>query len=108
MPRHRIVDNDTVDMTMIARRDDGHIIDCDPERLDFDRVQDWLSNDSYWANGRTPELMRQAIANSLCFGVYKSDGQQVAFARMITDYATFAWLSDVYVSRAARGLGIGT
>jgi GNAT superfamily N-acetyltransferase len=52
--------------------------------------------------------MRRAIEGSLCFGVYAPDGGQVAFARIVTDHATFAYLCDVYVARPARGQGIGT
>jgi GNAT superfamily N-acetyltransferase len=93
---------------MLRRRDDGYEIDTDPRRLDVARVHDWISNDSYWAQGRPAEQMRQAIEGSLCFAVYAPDGEQVAFARIVTDHATFAWLCDVYVARPARGLGIGT
>jgi GNAT superfamily N-acetyltransferase len=114
-----IVDDHTVDSTVLARRDDGYEIDTDPDRLDVARVEHWLATDSYWAYGRAPGATRTAIANSVCFGVYKSDdqstaadggsaGEQVAFARIVTDHATFAWLSDVYVARSARGLGVGT
>ena len=89
-------------------RPDGHAIDTDRGRLDVARVHDWISNDAYWARGRSRELMERAIEGSTCFGVYASDGQQVAFARIVTDHATFAWLCDVYVAREARGRGIGT
>jgi GNAT superfamily N-acetyltransferase len=102
------VDDDTVDKTVIARRDDGYVIDVDPRRLDEAAVQEWISNDSYWASGRTPEVMSRAMAGSACFGVYAPDGRQVAFARVVTDHATFAWLCDVYVARDARGRGLGT
>jgi GNAT superfamily N-acetyltransferase len=93
---------------VLRRRDDGYELDTDPRRLDVARVHDWISNDSYWAQGRSAEVMRRAIEGSLCFGVYAPDGGQAAFARIVTDHATFAWLCDVYVARPARGLGIGT
>ena len=52
--------------------------------------------------------MKRSIENSLAAGVYRSsDGRQVAVARMVTDYATFAWLCDVYVDRSVRGAGLG-
>ncbi len=102
------VDSGTVDNTVIAKREDGYVIDVDPGRLDVAAVQDWIGGDSYWARGRAPEVMSKAIAGSVCFGVYGPDGQQVAFARVVSDHATFAWLCDVYVARDARGLGLGT
>src|SRR4051812_6143632 len=83
------VDDHTVDSTVLARRDDGHEIDTDPRRLDIARVEHWLATDTYWAHGRAPGATRTAIANSVCFGVYRSDGpsagEQVAFARIVTD-----------------------
>lgn len=84
-------------------------LSTDPGRIDVDRVHDWLANDAYWALGRPREVIERAIAGSLVFGAYRcADGAQVAFARAITDRATFAWLCDVYVDRAARGNGLGT
>ena len=62
---------------MLRRRDDGYELDTDPRRLDVARVHDWISNDSYWAQGRSAEVMRRAIEGSLCFGVYAPDGGQV-------------------------------
>jgi GNAT superfamily N-acetyltransferase len=84
-------------------------ISADPARLDFDRVYRWLSTDAYWAHGRTPDKQRDAIKGSLNFGAYESGtGEQRAYARVVTDLATFAWLCDVYVEPAARGRGLGT
>ncbi|KAB1929841.1 GNAT family N-acetyltransferase [Micromonospora sp. ALFpr18c] len=89
-------------------RADGHLLSTDPARLDLDRVHRWLSTDAYWALGRDREMVARAFAGSLPFGVYRpGDGQQVAVARVVTDRATFAWLCDVYVDRAARGDGLG-
>lgn len=90
-------------------REDGYELSTDPQRIDVDLVHRWLSTDAYWAMGRPHDVMARAIANSVPFGVYRSDdGVQVAFARVVTDGATFGWLCDVYVDRAARGHGIGT
>ncbi|MFG1648793.1 GNAT family N-acetyltransferase [Micromonospora sp. NPDC049275] len=89
-------------------RADGHLICTDPARLDLDRIHHWLSTDAYWALGRDRETVVRAFAGSLPFGVYRpGDGRQVAVARAVTDGATFAWLCDVYVDRASRGLGLG-
>jgi GNAT superfamily N-acetyltransferase len=103
-------------------RPDGYTLSSDANLLDVDLVHHWLSTDAYWALGRPRERLVKAIAGSLVFGVYRRDGgtdhdgdgpataspSQVAFARVITDSATFAWLCDVYVDRAERGRGIGT
>ncbi|MEV0092915.1 GNAT family N-acetyltransferase [Streptomyces sp. NPDC050738] len=84
-------------------------ISADPARVDAARVHHWLSTDAYWAMGRSREKQDAAIAGSLNFGAYEAaSGEQVAYARVITDGATFAWLCDVYVDRAARGTGLGT
>ncbi|MBQ0902632.1 GNAT family N-acetyltransferase [Micromonospora sp. U21] len=89
-------------------RSDGHLLSTDPARLDLDRVHRWLSTDAYWALGRDRQTVVRAFAGSLPFGVYRpGDGRQVAVARAVTDGATFAWLCDVYVDRAARGHGLG-
>ena len=77
----------------------------DKARLQVDRVHAWLAG-SYWSPGIARELVERAIAGSHCLGAY--DGQeQVGFARMITDYATFGWLADVWVAEMARGQGLG-
>ncbi|WP_329114606.1 GNAT family N-acetyltransferase [Streptomyces sp. NBC_01465] len=84
-------------------------ISADPARLDAVRIHHWLSTDAYWAMGRSRKKQDLAIAGSLNFGAYDAtSGEQVAYARVITDGATFAWLCDVYVDRQARGTGLGT
>ncbi|MFJ9087212.1 GNAT family N-acetyltransferase [Streptomyces sp. NPDC102384] len=87
---------------------DGYAISTDPARIDTDRVHAWLSEDAYWALGRPRAQQDKALAGSLNFGVYDAaSGEQVAYARVVTDEATFAWLCDVYVDRSVRGKGIG-
>jgi GNAT superfamily N-acetyltransferase len=89
-------------------RSDGYELSTDPDRLDLHRVHRWLSTESYWAKGRSYEVTVRAVAGSMPFGVYRpGDGVQVAFGRMVTDRATFAWLSDVFVDAAHRGRGLG-
>lgn len=83
-------------------------VSTDPERLDVDRIHEWLSTDAYWALGRTRAVVERAVAGSLNFGAYDDTGAQVGYARVVTDRATFAWLCDVYVEPAARGQGVGT
>ncbi len=79
-------------------------ISADPTRLDLDAIHAFLSR-SYWSPGVPRAVVARAIANSLCFGVYR-DGAQVGFARVVTDQATFAYLADVYVLEAHRGQGL--
>jgi GNAT superfamily N-acetyltransferase len=93
---------------MLVRREDGYEVDTAPDRLDVARVHHWLSTDAYWALGRSAATVATAVANSICYGVYAPDGQQVGFARAVTDGATFAWVCDVYIDRAVRGRGLGT
>jgi GNAT superfamily N-acetyltransferase len=87
---------------------DGYWVSDDPALIDVDRVHGWISEESYWAKGRTREAMVKAIENSLVFGLYGPDGEQAGFARHVTDRATFAWLCDVFVDTAHRGRGLGS
>lgn len=81
---------------------------ADDSEIDREKVHLWISEGSYWAKGRSRETQDQAINGSRNFGVYeKSSGEQVAYARVVTDGVTFAWLCDVFVSPGARGQGIG-
>lgn len=96
-------------MTDTPRLPEGYEISTDPARIDAARVHRWLSTDAYWALGRSREKQDRAIEGSLNFGVYAThSGDQVAYARVVTDRATFAWLCDVYVDPSVRGKGIGT
>lgn len=80
-------------------------ISFDASRIDFDKTSEVIKA-SYWGEGRTDEIHRRAFANSLCLGAYV-DGEQVGFARVVTDYACFAYVADVIVWPGRRGLGIG-
>jgi GNAT superfamily N-acetyltransferase len=79
-------------------------ISSDPTRIDIDVVYGFLST-SYWAQWRSREVVERSIANSIPFGAYTA-GRQVAFARVVTDRAVFAYLADVFVVPEFRGLGI--
>jgi len=92
-------------VTLLALQRDGFTISTDPARLDLDGICSFLSR-SYWANARTRETTRRALEHSLCFGVYDGE-QQIGFARAVTDYATFAWLADVFIAEEYRGRGLG-
>ncbi|EFL25290.1 GNAT family acetyltransferase [Streptomyces himastatinicus ATCC 53653] len=93
---------------MPIRREDGYEIATDPSRIDLALVHHWLSTDAFWALGRSRETVEQAARASVNFGIYDSAGAQVAYARVVTDQATFAWLCDVYVAPPHRGKGLGT
>ena len=84
---------------------DGYEIDTEKSRLQPAVIQKFLSEEAYWANGRTLEQTLTAIENSQCFGLF-CGRQQVGFARVITDRATFAYIGDVYVIDEHRGKGL--
>jgi GNAT superfamily N-acetyltransferase len=82
-------------------------ISTDKARLDLDRIHRFLSTEAYWSPGVPREVVERSIENSICFGAYSAEGEQVGFARVVTDRATFAWLADVYVESGHRGDGLG-
>ncbi|TFD56162.1 GNAT family N-acetyltransferase [Cryobacterium sp. Hh38] len=81
---------------------------ADVADIDRDQVHRWISEQSYWAPGRSRSRQDAAIDGSRNFGVYDTaSNRQVAYARVITDGVTFAWLCDVIVDPTVRGRGIG-
>lgn len=82
------------------------LLSTDRGRLDLDAVLAML-HDSHWGGALTVDVLRRAVPNSLCVGVYDVD-RQLAFARAVTDLATYAYLTDVIVAEKARGRGIGS
>ena len=99
--------------TALSQRESGpctwqhgdYLISTDRSRLDLQLIHDFLSNSSYWATGRSLEVVQRSIENSLPFGIYK-EKDQVGFGRVVTDYATFAWIADVFVLPEHRGRGL--
>lgn len=86
----------------------GLVFSADAAAMDVERVHRWLAEESYSARGRTWEAHQAAMAGSRNYGVFDAaSGQQLAYARAITDGATFAWIADVFVDPAARGRGVG-
>ena len=77
----------------------------DLARIDLDRVHGWLAA-SYWSPGIARDMVERAARGSHVLGAYR-DGEQVGYARAITDHATFAWLADVWVDEPVRGRGLG-
>ncbi|MCB2376301.1 GNAT family N-acetyltransferase [Hymenobacter sp. BT635] len=81
-------------------------ISTDPARLDVAAIHRYLAEDSYWARNIPRATVERAIEHSLNFGLYAPDGRLAGFARIVTDYATFAWLCDVFVLPEFRGRGL--
>ncbi len=83
---------------------DNYTISTDKSKLDISVIHDFLST-SYWSEDIPMEIVQKAIGNSLCFGLY-CGSKQIGFARMISDYATFAYLADVFIVLEERGKGL--
>lgn len=81
-----------------------YIFSTDKSRLDIKVIHDFLSS-SYWAQNIPLEIVQRSIQNSLCFGVYHQN-KQIGFARVISDYATFGYLADVFILEEHRGRGL--
>jgi N-acetylglutamate synthase-like GNAT family acetyltransferase len=85
-----------------------YTISTNQAMLDIDAIYNFLSKSSYWAQERSREIVERAIANSLAFGLYKGEYEEMAgFARVVTDYATFGWLADVFILEQYRGQKLG-
>lgn len=91
-------------MTVACHHRGEFLITSDPARLDIDFIHGYLTR-SYWSEGIPRDIVERSIANSLCFGVYEGE-KQIGFARVITDYATFAYLADVFIIESHRGKGL--
>lgn len=77
----------------------------DKTKLDVNYIHQYLSTESYWAKNIPMDIVKTSIEGSLCFGVYINE-QQIGFARVITDYATFGYLADVFIDKDYRGKGL--
>lgn len=84
---------------------DDYLISTDKSKLQLDYIHHYLSRESYWAKNIPIDIVRQSIEGSFCFGIYKHE-KQIGFARVITDYATFGYLADVFIDKEHRGLGL--
>ena len=85
-------------------------VSTDDALLDVERIHRWLSEDAYWSLGRSRPTVEESLRHSVNVGAYDESGPervQVGFLRIVTDRATFAWVCDVYVDPAARGLAVG-
>lgn len=84
---------------------DDYLISTDPSKLNIEVIHKYLSQESYWAKDIPFETVKKSIEHSLCFGLYHLQ-EQIGFARLITDKATFAYLADVFVLKEYRGKGL--
>jgi len=82
------------------------VISSDPAKLDLVWIHNYLTNEAYWARGISYQVFLKSVEKSLCFGVYRKI-EQVGFGRVISDYATFAYLADVFIAENHRGQGLG-
>ena len=85
-------------------------ISTDKNKLDFEFAYAFIANETYWGTGRSRETMRRAIDNSFCFGMYEQKADlviQIGFARVTTDFATFAYVDDIFVVPGKRRKGLG-
>lgn len=92
-------------MEIIEKYKDGFLISTDNSKLDIQLIHDFLTNESGWSNGIPIESVEKSITNSLNFGLYLNQ-KQIGFARIISDYATIAYLGDVFIQKEFRGLGL--
>lgn len=92
-------------MHIYEAHENGFTISTDKSKLDIAVIHEYLSVHSYWAKDIPFEKVERSISFSFCFGVYKQN-EQIGFARLITDYTTYAYLADVFILPSHRGLGL--
>jgi|SRR5579862_5395558 len=92
--------------TIVEHHRGEFTVSTDPARLDLDVIHGFLTN-CYWAKGVPREVVARSIEHALCFGIYDGSGAQVGFARVISDFATIAYVGDVFVLESHRGHGLG-
>jgi len=107
-------------LEVVEQRRGEYVISTNPRRLDLDVIHGFLTN-CYWAKGIPRDVVARSIEHSLCFGIYDEGGEklprlakearrgapQIGFARVISDFATFAYIGDVFVLESYRGRGLG-
>jgi GNAT superfamily N-acetyltransferase len=98
----RLLDPEAV----VEHRRGEFLISTSRERLSLDVIHDFLTN-CYWAKDIPREVVARSIEHALCFGIYDKEGAQVGFARVISDFATIAYIGDVFVLESHRGQGLG-
>jgi GNAT superfamily N-acetyltransferase len=92
-------------MMIVEKQIGNFLYSTDKSKLNLDYIHHFLSQESYWAKNIPIDIVNTSIEGSLCFGVYENN-KQVGFARVITDYATFGYLADVFIDKDYRGRGL--
>ncbi len=93
-------------MKIFERTKGDYLISTDPAKIDIQKLRDYIAS-TYWSEGIPLEIMQKAVENSLTFGIYHANDGLVGCARVITDFATFHYLGDVFVAEDHRGRGLG-
>jgi len=93
--------------TLFETQRDGFLISTDARQLQIDVIYDYLAHQAFWSLGISREIVETAIRNSLCFGLFHHE-VQIGFARVITDFATYAYLNDVFVLPDYRNRGLAS
>lgn len=94
-------------MTVYEVSRNGYLLSTDPRRLDRDTIHRFLRDEAYWSRGIPRDVVDRALDNSLTFGLYRETAQ-IGMARVVTDFATFAYVADVFVLPPYRGQGLAT
>ncbi|HSP88725.1 MAG TPA: GNAT family N-acetyltransferase [Ignavibacteriaceae bacterium] len=90
---------------MQEQKYNDYVISNDRKKLNLQTIYNYISLESYWGKGRSKEVIKRSIDNSLPFGIYYKN-EMIGFARVVTDYATFAWIADVFILQEHRGKGL--
>lgn len=93
-------------MEIFERTKDDYLISTDRAKIDIQKMRDYIAG-TYWSEGIPLEIMQKAVDNSLTFGIYHHQDGLIGCARVITDFATYHYLGDVFVAKAHRGNGLG-
>jgi GNAT superfamily N-acetyltransferase len=96
-------------MKIYETSQNGFSISTDKTKLNIETVHNYLCKESYWAKNIPVDTVHKSIAGSCCFGLYKNENSgatQIGFARVITDFATFGYLADVFIIESYRGKGL--
>ena len=91
----------------VTWQQNGYTLSTDSQRIDRQVVFEYLSKESYWAQNIPMQTVQRSLDHSLCFGVFDAEGNMVGFARVVSDFAVFAHLMDVFILPAHRGQGLG-
>lgn len=105
MSKMRYIMSVNLNYRILEWENDHYLLSTDKHKIELQVVHSYLCNESYWARGIPIETVKRSIDHSLCFGIYY-ENKQVGFARIISDFTTFAYLADVFVLPAHRGKGL--